>query len=142
LNNQKNTDFPILFVDDDPITLKFAQAFLQGWNVIYANSGEKALEIVKEKNIQIMVTDIKMPKMDGLTLLKKIKEINGTIQVIVITQTSEMDNLITALATGANDFLIKPMDKSSLEEALDNAFKKINRWKKAMRELFKKRQNS
>lgn len=141
MDNIKNTDFPILFVDDDPITLKFAEAFLKDWDVVFTDSGEKALELIETKNIQIIITDIKMPNMDGLTLLKKIKQIHGTIQVIVITQTSELDNLVTALAEGANDFLIKPLDKASLEQALTNTFKKINRWKKAMRELFKKRQN-
>lgn len=134
----KNSGFPVLYVDDDPISHKFVKAYLPEWEIRFASSAKEALQILEKENIQVVITDIQMPEMSGIDLLREIKRIHGTIQVIVVTSTTDIDNLINALSGGANDFLPKPLTKSDLEESLTNTFDKINRWKKAMRELFRK----
>lgn len=138
----KNPGLPVLYVDDDPITHKFVQAYLSDWDMRSAMSGAEALEMLDKENIQIVITDIKMPGMDGIQLLREIKRVHGTVQVIMATSTSEIDHLIAALQAGANDFLTKPLSREDLEEALTNSLKKINRWKRAMRELFKRGQET
>lgn len=132
-------DFPILFVDDDVISHKLITKYLEEWNLKLAFSGKEALEIIKSENIQIVITDISMPGMDGLQLLKEIKTYHGTIQVIMLTSLSDIENLISSLGSGANDFLIKPVAKEELEDAVFYTVMKIKRWKNALKELFQKK---
>lgn len=138
---KKNEQFPILFVDDDPIAHKLIEVYLRSWKVFYAFSGEDALDILDKENIQIVISDINMPNMNGIELLKKIKSKHGTIQVIMLTGEDQVEYLINALSQGANDFLLKPITKEKVEEALENTMQKISRWKKAMKELFIKKTN-
>ncbi|MCD4827965.1 MAG: response regulator [Candidatus Cloacimonetes bacterium] len=134
-----NENFPILFVDDDPTSHKIVQAQLVDWNIVYAFSAEEALDILSRENILIVITDIAMPGMNGIELLRRIKRTNGAIQVIIITATLDMDNLIHALEAGANDFLLKPLRRENLLQAIVNTLQKTRRWKKVMSELFEKR---
>ena len=126
----------LLFVDDDPMAHKIVASHLREWPLESAYSGEEALEIINEKDIQIVITDIGMPGMDGLTLLKRIKQTRPVIQVIMATSSEEVQHLLTAFAEGANDFLLKPLKKRDVEEALENTLTKIERWKANLRKLF------
>lgn len=133
--------FKILFVDDDPVIHRLIQVFLKDWDVVYTFSAEDALNIMENENIQIVISDINMPSMSGMELLSKIKKRYGTTQVIILTGEGEIDNLFSALSLGANDFLLKPIDKESLENALKNTIDKISRWKNAMKEIFNRKRN-
>lgn len=126
----------ILFVDDDPTAHRIVASHLRQWPLESAYSGEEALEIINEKDIQIVITDIGMPGMDGLTLLKRIKRTRPVIQVIMATSSEEVQHLLTAFAEGANDFLLKPLKRRDVEEALENSLAKIERWKATLRKLF------
>jgi DNA-binding NtrC family response regulator len=130
---------PILFVDDDSIAHKVIDRHLEGWDVHHVYSAEDALELMEKNDISIVITDIFMENIDGIELTKKIKMISSTIQVIIVTGASDTINLINALDVGANDFLIKPLQKEKLLEALEIAEAKIKRWKNALKDLFKKR---
>lgn len=130
---------PILFVDDDSITHKVIDRHLVGWDVHHVYSAEDALELMEKSEISIVITDIFMEDMDGIELTQKIKRISNTIQVIIVTGASDTINLINAIDVGANDFLIKPLQKEKLLETLESAEAKIKRWKNALKDLFKKR---
>ncbi len=138
-NQIRNKSFPILFVDDDQIVHKLVEVYLKNWKVFYAFSAEDALDILDKENIQIVITDINMPNMNGIELLKNIKKKHGTVQVIMLTGENDVEHLINALSQGANDFLLKPVTKEKIEEALSHTFEKISRWKKAMKEIFNKK---
>lgn len=112
----------ILVVDDDKDLLKTAETYLcEIYNVFSARYGEKGIEIFKKERPRVVITDIKMPGMDGIDVLREIKTIDKDAEVILITGHGDMDDVIKALRLGASDFIIKPMDVGLLELAIDKA---------------------
>lgn len=138
IENESKQMFPILFVDDDILAHKMMEVFLKDWKVFYALSAEDALNIMDKENIQIVITDINMPEMNGIELMHRIKKKFGTTQIIIVTAEDDIEHLINALSAGANDFLLKPLTKDKIDSALENTVQKIARWKKAMKDLFDK----
>ncbi|MFH1349436.1 MAG: response regulator [Pseudomonadota bacterium] len=114
----------ILVIDDEKPTLNMFQLFLgaYGYTVLTAEDGEDGLAIFKKERPPIVITDIKMPGMDGLEVLKRIKEIDPDAEVIVITGHGDMDLAVQALNLQATDFINKPIQRS----ALDSALKRVN----------------
>jgi len=117
----------ILIVDDEEIIVRVLSMSLRtdGYETVTAYSGEQGLEVFKSESPDIVVTDIKMPGMDGLELLKKIKEIDSEKEVIIVTGHGDIDSTITALQYGASDFINKPVRDEALAIALKRAKAKI-----------------
>jgi len=117
----------ILIVDDEEIIARLLSISLKsdGYETVTANSGEEGLEKFKSESPDIVVTDIKMPGMDGLELLKHIKEIDPEKEVIIVTGHGDIDSTITALQYGASDFINKPVRDEALAIALSRAKDKI-----------------
>lgn len=117
----------ILIVDDEEIIVRLLSMSLRsdGYETVTAYSGEQGLEVFKSESPDIVVTDIKMPGMDGLELLKKIKEIDPEKEVIIVTGHGDIDSTITALQHGASDFINKPVRDEALAIALERAKTKI-----------------
>ncbi len=122
----------ILVVDDEEINVRLLSMSLKsdGYTTVEAFNGEEGLEVFKKESPDIVVTDIKMPKMDGLELLKKIKEIDSDNEVIIVTGHGDIDSTITALQYGASDFINKPIRDEALAIALARAKEKIHIRKK------------
>lgn len=113
----------VLTVDDDEAALGYLSDLLSlsGFEPITAQSGEKALEYFTKIKPDIVLTDIQMPGMDGMNLLKTIRELDDATPVIMITGHGEMDNAIKALRLGAYDFLLKPINTEILISTLQKA---------------------
>jgi len=117
----------ILLVDDekdvrDVLNLSLAD---MGYDVFEAENGDEALHIFKQVNPSMVLTDIKMPGMDGIELLRKIKHENPEAEVIMITGHGDMDLAIMSLKYAAADFITKPINVDVLEVALRNVSEKI-----------------
>lgn len=116
----------ILVIDDDQSIRETLTTFLkrQGYNPVSAEDGMKGIRAVKEDFPELVICDYKMPKMTGLEVLEKIKEINPGIHFIMITAFDEMQTTIEAMQKGAYDFIEKPIDterlKIAIKRALDN----------------------
>lgn len=110
----------ILIVDDDDVIIDSLSSFLsqEKWDVVCAASGDEALKKIKKGNIEIVITDINMRGMDGLSLLKKIKEINPDIEVIIMTAYSTEDSAIKSLKAGAFDYFRKPIQGNDVIASL------------------------
>ncbi len=110
----------ILFVDDEESILEIASEYFcsRGYQVITAKTGLEALKFIKTGKIDCCFTDINMPEMSGLELVRQIKLIDNTIPVIVITGYPSMDNVIHTLKNGVVDFLIKPVNLKQMEICL------------------------
>jgi len=121
-------DTEILLVDDEPGILKVLRISLadRGYQVMIADTGEKALEIFREKKPGIILTDIKMPGMDGIALLQKVKAENPDTEVIMITGHGDMELAIQSLKYEASDFLTKPIHDEALEIALRRARERMS----------------
>ena len=117
----------ILVIDDEQPTLSMFKLFLgaYGYEVLTAQSGEEGLEVFIAEKPPIVLTDIKMPGMDGLQVLKRIKEIDPLTEVIVITGHGDMDIAIKALNLNATDFINKPIQKGDLDTALKRAKERL-----------------
>ncbi len=117
----------ILIVDDEEIIVRLLSMSLRsdGYETVTAYNGEQGLEVFQSESPDIVVTDIKMPGMDGLELLKKIKEIDSEKEVIIVTGHGDIDSTITALQYGASDFINKPVRDEALAIALERAKAKI-----------------
>jgi two-component system, NtrC family, sensor kinase len=117
----------ILIVDDESAIVRLLSMSLKsdGYDICTAASGEEALDVFDKQSPDIVVTDIKMPGMDGLELLKKIKELAPDREVIIVTGHGDIDSTITALQYGASDFINKPVRDEALAIALDRAQAKI-----------------
>jgi DNA-binding NtrC family response regulator len=107
----------VLVVDDeDDMQTMIKQEFRKAIRnkevqLFFAGDGEEALKILEgNDNIQIVYTDINMPRMDGLTLLTKIKERDSNIRVVIVSAYGDSENIRTAMQSGAYDFLTKPID--------------------------------
>ncbi|MBU0995193.1 MAG: response regulator [Proteobacteria bacterium] len=125
-----NSSFPgkILLVDDEQGIRKVLEISLRdlGYDVMTAASGEEALSIVEVAHPCVVITDIKMPGMDGVSLLKKLKFDHPDIEVIMVTGHSELDLAIQSIQAGAVDFVTKPVDTEVLDQAIKRSFDKVN----------------
>lgn len=114
----------ILCVDDEPANLKLLEAALipRGYEVIKAKNGEEALERIKGQEIDLILLDVMMPKIDGFEVCKKIKEnpLTQLIPVVMVTALADKESRIKGLEKGANDFLTKPVDSSELMVRVKN----------------------
>jgi len=117
----------IMIVDDEEDIREVLSITLtdMGYDVLEAENGEKALKLFRENRPMIVLTDIKMPGMDGVELLQKIKNENPYTQVIMITGHGDTDVAIKSLKYEAIDFITKPISNDALEIALQRANEKI-----------------
>jgi signal transduction histidine kinase len=118
----------ILLVDDEEGIRKVLGISLSdsGYQVFTAKSGEEALSIFKEQDPPIVLTDIKMPGMDGIELLQRMKEENPDSEVIMITGHGDMELAIQSLKHEATDFITKPINDDALGIALKRAKERIS----------------
>ena len=130
----------ILVVDDEPeITESLVRILrLEGYEADGVTNPITALEMVKKDNYLVVISDIQMPEMRGTEMLRKIKEYNGMIQVIIITGYITIDNILTCLRRGANDCFFKPLkDKDELLNAVKVATGKLERWEQVISQMVK-----
>jgi putative nucleotidyltransferase with HDIG domain len=107
----------LLFVDDEESILEVASEFFKakGYNILTAENGRIAADIIAKRKIDCCFTDINMPEMDGLELAEHIRLVDNTIPVIIMTGYPSLDNTIRTLKNGVVDFLIKPVNLNQLE---------------------------
>jgi YesN/AraC family two-component response regulator len=123
----------ILVIDDEKPTLSMFRLFLDayGYTVYTAENGTEGLAIFQKEKPEIVLTDIKMPGIDGLAILQQIKAINPNTAVIVITGHGDTALAEQAVALDAVDFINKPIKKQALDAALEKAKKKLDTTKPA-----------
>lgn len=115
----------ILIVDDEDDILQVVSEFVSRWGYtpILAHDGEDALAKINDIPIDMMITDLRMPKADGMTLLDKVKEIDPDTVVILFTGYPAIDSAIDAFKKGAFDYLTKPLDLEVLKKKIDEGMK-------------------
>ncbi len=113
----------VLLIDDDPGIRKVMAITLEdsGYEVVTAPDGETGLKLLQKEAPQIVITDIRMPGMDGIEVLRRIKGIDPGKEVIVVTAFSDLKYAIEALQLDASDFITKPIDDDALTVALKRA---------------------
>jgi signal transduction histidine kinase len=113
----------ILLVDDDPYVLESTSLLLEsyGYSVIPCGSAEDAIAKMKEKTVDAVLSDIKMPGVSGIELLEMIHETESEMPVILMTAYADMETAIDAIKKGAFDFIIKPYKADHLVHSIEKA---------------------
>ncbi|MCY6370999.1 response regulator [Clostridium ganghwense] len=113
----------VLIVEDDPMVAQINKSYtesIKGLSVIgVCKDGKEALETIKNTEIDLIILDVYMPKMDGITFLKEMRKHNIMTDVIMVTAAHEVDKLDEVLKLGAVDYLIKPFEYERFKEALN-----------------------
>lgn len=133
--NKKN--IRILVLDDEENILSSLKRAIEarGYTVIVKSKPEEAIDYIRNNIVHVALLDILMPNMDGITVLNIVKEISGLTQVIMMSAYSTIDRIVSALESGANDFLLKPFDNiDELISVIDLSVEKLERWKKVLSE--------
>ncbi len=128
----------LLVVDDEAeIRDMLSRHFrMLDYDVLTASDGTDALDVLAENRIDVVISDIKMPEMDGTTLLKKIKTQYPMIRVIMITGYVTLENALACMRRQADTCIFKPLnDLSELENAVERAMDTLERWHQKLREL-------
>jgi len=122
----------ILVVDDEEdlkilIKQRFRQKIRQKeYDFIFAENGRHALEqLLEHKDVDLVLSDINMPEMDGLTLLSKLKDKNSILKSVIVSAYGDMDNIRTAMNRGAFDFITKPIDFKDLEITIEKTIEHV-----------------
>ena len=115
----------VLIVDDEPNLRKIlaAQLSRDGYEVMLAEDGEQGLTMLREHHIDLVVTDLKMPKVDGMTLLRDALREHPDLPIVMITAHGTVDTAVEALKLGAFDYLTKPFDKDEVRQVVAKALK-------------------
>jgi len=132
----------ILVVDDEAdlqtlIKQKFRKKIRNKlYEFVFAENGQQALERLEEHNdVDLVLSDINMPEMDGLTLLTKINEKHSLLKSVIVSAYGDMDNIRTAMNRGAFDFVTKPVDFTDLELTIEKTLKHVIQLKDTLRAI-------
>jgi len=130
----------ILVIDDEPdVVLLMKQRFRKKiresvYEFIFATDGEDALEKLRQHpDTDVVLSDINMPRMDGLTFLARVGEVNPLVKVIMVSAYSDMSNIRVAMNRGAFDFLVKPIDFEDLDATLNKALRHVTELRQMVR---------
>jgi sigma-B regulation protein RsbU (phosphoserine phosphatase) len=129
----------ILFVDDEPdlrplVLQRMRRDIRRGrYEFFFAGDGIEAIGVLSEiSDIDIIITDINMPRMDGLTLLQRIPNINPNTRSIVVSAYGDMNNIRTSMNRGAFDFVTKPIDFNDLRVTIERTLLNLLEWREAV----------
>ena len=131
--------YKLMIADDEPLIRRGIKQLidlssLQIGEIHEASTGEEALKVFEEFKPEIVLMDINMPKIDGLSVAKKIKSINPDTKIAIITGYNYFDYAQTAIKIGVEDYILKPVTKSEIEALLVKVVSKLNE-EKRQREL-------
>jgi DNA-binding NtrC family response regulator len=132
VNMEKMT---IMLVDDEERFLSTTKKLLskKGIDLLTALSGVEALEKLSSQIIHVVILDVKMPGMDGMTTLREIKRRFPLVEVIMLTGHATVESAVEGLKSGATDYLMKPADIEELLEKAEEAFEKRKRLEEKIR---------
>ena len=129
----------ILVVDDEPdveplIRQRMRRDVRAGkYEFVFASDGVEALELLEQQaDIDMVLSDINMPKMDGLTLLAQIAKVDPNLRCVIVSAYGDMENIRTAMNRGAFDFVTKPLDFADLRVTIDRTLRRVAEWRAAL----------
>ncbi len=129
----------ILVVDDEPdveplIRQRMRRDVRAGrYEFVFARDGVEALQMLEQQaDIDMVLSDINMPKMDGLTLLAQIAKVDPNLRCVIVSAYGDMENIRTAMNRGAFDFVTKPLDFADLRVTIERTLRRVAEWREAL----------
>lgn len=119
--------YKILLVDDDFLVLKSIRASLQdeGYEVITAENGAKAISLIEKERFDLVITDLVMDEIDGICVLKAAKHLSSDILVMILTGYGEIDYAIEAIRNEVDDYVLKVSDPEEIKYRVSNCLEKL-----------------
>ena len=135
----------ILIVDDEPDMLKLLSMILREktpYEIITTNNPIEARELAKQGGFDLVISDLKMPGLDGMEIIDAVKKVDEDIPVIIITAFASVESASEAIQKGGFDFITKPFRKEQILFTIDKALKllKVQRENKILKEQLKKQE--
>ena len=134
----RSSPYKILVVDDEPdlerLVLQQMRREIrrQQYEFVFAHNGIEALELLsQDRNIDLVVSDINMPKMDGLALLERIPDVQPDVRSVIVSAYGDMKNIRTAMNRGAFDFVTKPVDFDDFRVTIERTLRNLLAWREA-----------
>src|SRR5215813_6942407 len=117
----------VMIVDDEPIEASVMRDILtdSGFDVSIQTNPRKALDLAQKQSFDLIVSDLKMPDMDGLELLRELRRNDPDVHVIIITAYATVGTAVTAMREGAFDYIMKPFSKDELLISVERAIKTL-----------------
>ncbi len=130
----------ILVVDDEADIERLVRQRMRAeiragtYEFLFARNGAEALELLRgDSGVEIVLTDINMPEMDGLTLLEQIPKVDPDIRAVIVSAYGDMTNIRAAMNRGAFDFIVKPIDIDDLRNTIDRTLRQLDLLRAALR---------
>lgn len=126
-NNQSNKRPALLIIDDEPIAIKnLSHLFTkEGYQVTARSTGSGGFKVLEDQSFDVVITDLKMDKVDGMGILKKAQTVDPDLPVIMLTGHGSYDSVVQAMKMGAYHYLIKPYQLDEVREIVKNAFELV-----------------
>lgn len=136
---QSERSYKLLVVDDEEdVAPMFRQSMRQDvrqgrYKLLFAGSGTEALECLeREPDVDLVITDINMPGMDGLALLERLSARSTDLRSVVLSAYGDMKNIRAAMGLGAVDFVVKPVDFDDMRETIERTLRNLDQWREAL----------
>ena len=136
---QADRSYKLLVVDDEEAMARMFRQSMRPeirrglYHLVFAGSGVEALQCLSEEpDVDLVITDINMPEMDGLTLLGHLSERSWDLRSVVVSAYGDMKNIRTAMALGAVDFVTKPVDFDDMKETIERSLRTLDQWREAV----------
>jgi len=116
-----NRSLSLLYIDDDEPLRVLAKDQLEeaGYTVTLADDGDTGLDLLSKKRYDVIILDVRMPRMNGIEVLKRLKEMKCPSRIVMLTAVDDITIAIEACKNGANDYITKPFDLHSLISCID-----------------------
>jgi DNA-binding NtrC family response regulator len=124
--NQSNSKYTILIVDDEPLIRKSLFEILKmiGYQCLMVASGEEAVEAIQKKKVDIVISDMRLPEMSGIDLLRKIKKLQPSVEVIMMTGFGSIETAVEAMKLKAFDYITKPIVDDEIKLVIEKIIEK------------------
>lgn len=146
MTQKPNRPTRLLLVDDDPSMVRLLAQIIERQfegeiELTSLTDPKEARTRIETQNVDILITDLEMPGINGLELLRCAKRRNACTQVLFMTGNSTLNAVIDALESGATDYLLKPLDQAQLFKLIKDARERLLRWRKALTGTLRTRSN-
>ena len=121
-------DYNILVIDDEAAQRDVLTGYLKkkGYIIFSASSGREGIEIAKSNSVDIILSDFKMPDLNGIEVLEQVKKINPEISFVIVTAYGTVENAVKAMRLGAFDYISKPVDLDELDLMIERIIEHKN----------------
>ncbi|MFA5941338.1 MAG: response regulator, partial [Sinimarinibacterium sp.] len=114
----------VLVVDDEENMRRVLEIMLarRGYKTLSAANGREAFELIKDQAVDLVISDLRMPEMNGIELLRKLREAGNAVPLVMITAQGSIESAVEAMRLGACDYLLRPFDVETLDLAISRVF--------------------